>query len=72
MKISDYISQGEGFFIAPEVQYACELLERHGEILFINFSIDNAVQKASEMVTVFLDEEDWTEIRRKTQHGEWT
>ena len=77
MKISDYAKSGEGFYLAPEVQYACNYLERHGEVLHISFTIDNAVRKAAEMMCVFHDEdEDWQEFRRMLRsneiQGDWT
>lgn len=77
MKIRDYLAAHEGYYIAPEVQYACELLERQGEMLFLNFTFSNAVDKAAEMLSVFMDEAyDWAEIRRLTRsrdpHGDWT
>lgn len=67
----------DGFQVAPEVEYACQTLERHGEVFGISFRLDNAVSKAAEMVTVFLDEElDWENVKKMTRLGipfeDWT
>ena len=78
MKIRDYAENkdGKGFHIAPEILDAGEMLERHGEILGIGFTATDAVDKAAEMMTVFLDELDWDEIKRSARvrdHlGDWT
>ena len=74
MQINEYILRNEGFYIAPEVKYACEFLERYGEILFVTFTIDNAVSKAAEIYSVYLDEDlsDWRAIRdRAIAFDEW-
>lgn len=59
MKIEEYAnSRDEGiFFVVPEVLYAGKFLEREGEMFNLGFGIDNAVSKAAEMYTVFLDEQ---------------
>lgn len=59
MKIRDYAENkdGGGFYVSPEVLYAGECLEHHGEIFLLNFGIDNAISKAAEMYTIFLDEQ---------------
>lgn len=63
MKIQDYIDRNLGYFVAPEVRYACEFLESHGEVFLLNFGLDNSTQKAAEMYTVFLDEDLWEFFR---------
>lgn len=57
MTIQEYIDRNIGYFVAPEVRYACEFLERHGEIFLLNFGLDNAVSKAAEMYCILLDED---------------
>ena len=78
MKIRDYAENkdGKGFYVASEVLYAGEFLERHGELMGAGFTVDNAIDKAAEMMTIFLDELDWDEIKRSARirdHlGDWT
>ena len=45
-----------------------------GEILFLTFRIDDAIDKAAEAFCLALDEaEDWTEIQRQAKiWGDWT
>jgi len=67
----------DGFHLAPEVEYAVIYLQRHGEVFGISFRLDNAVSKAAEMVTVWLDEElDWENVKKMTRLGipfeDWT
>lgn len=59
MDIREYINRGEGYYVAPEVKYACEFLEYHGEIMNLGFRLDNAITKAAEMYCVRLDEDLW-------------
>jgi hypothetical protein len=66
-----------GYHVSPEVEYACSYLEKHGSVFGLNFNLGNAVSKAAEMLTVFLDEElDWEKIKSRTKAGtpleEWT
>ena len=77
MNLNDYRKSREALHVVPEVAYACDELQRHGDILFVNFSMDNAIDKAAEMLCIFLDEdEDWIEFRRilrsREIHGDWT
>lgn len=59
------------------ILFAGEYLERRGEFFGITFSAPTAVDKAAEMITVQLDEdEDWVEFRRQLRsrdiQGDWS
>ena len=67
----------DGYYVAPEVLYACEFLERYGQIYNQNFNLNNATEKASKVFTDNLEEDtDWSEFRRmlRSRHIEkdWT
>jgi hypothetical protein len=49
-------------------------LERRGELFNITFHLSNAVDKASEMLCVFLDEDmDWIAFRKQLKaQGDWS
>jgi len=57
--------------------YAGDFLQKHGEVFLLNFNLENVVDKAAEMLCVFMDDDlDWREIRKNTKSGkpleEWT
>jgi hypothetical protein len=78
MTIQDYANnQGDdGIEITPVVLFAGDYLQRHGQIFGFGFSCGDAVDKAAELYTVFLDELDWSEIQREARirdmHRDWT
>ena len=59
------------------VLFAGSFLERRGELFGTTFFVHNAVDKAAEMITSQLEEdEDWVEFRRQLRsrdiQGDWT
>jgi hypothetical protein len=59
------------------VLFAGSFLERRGELFGTTFVVHNAVDKASEMITSQLEEdEDWVEFRRQLRsrdiQGDWS
>lgn len=73
MKIREYAQKNT---VDPLVLYAGEYLELEGEIFGFGFTLVDAIDKAAESLTVFLDEIDWDEERRKIRLrerlGGWT
>jgi hypothetical protein len=59
MKIREYIEKNLGAYVSDMQIYAADYLERHGEIFLLNFGIDNAIDKAAEMLCTFLDDDNW-------------
>jgi hypothetical protein len=53
----------DGFFVAPEVEYACLYLEHHGLTFGTDFNLGDATTKAARMLTEILDHD---------EHGDWT
>lgn len=73
MRIKDY-DEANGRKLDPTVVYAGTLLERYGDQFGVNFGVHNAVDKAAELLCVFLDEDlfDWHETRvRFRDTGDW-
>lgn len=59
------------------VLFAGEYLERRGELFGTTFVVHNAVDKAAEMITAQIEEdEDWVEFRRQLRsrdvQGGWS
>jgi hypothetical protein len=59
------------------VLFAGSFLERRGELFGTTFVVHNAIDKAAEMITVQIDEdEDWVEFRRQLRsrdiQGDWS
>ena len=52
----------DGFTIVPEVEYAIQYLEKHGEVFGVSFGIHNAIDKAAEMHAIFLDDDRFEEL----------
>ena len=57
------MSVRDGFYVAPEVEAACLMLERHGALFGFNFSLNNAISKAAKLMTDLYDND---------EHGCWT
>ena len=47
--------------IPETVLYSGEYLEKHGELFGVTFDTGNAISKAAEMYSIFLDENDFEE-----------
>jgi hypothetical protein len=62
--------------LAPEIVYAGNYLDHHGQIFGHDFSTDDAVDKAAKVACEFLDEaEEWERQIRRIRwlgYSDWT
>ena len=77
MTIREYSESHPTYIVVDEVLYAGEVLEKYGLILDMNFTVNNAIDKAAKLLTdLFEEDEDWRELRRIVRsmdiHQDWT